>query len=122
MTRTIFTCLAVLVWALPARAQSAPPDPRSASAPFEVLDNSFLVEEAFNQEAHIFQNILNWQRDRDGLWNLSFTQEWPLGGITHQFSYTLPFSGGDGSTRLGDVLLNYRYQLMEERAGRPAIA
>ena len=28
-----------------------------AAEPFEITDNSFLVEEAFNQEAGIFQNI-----------------------------------------------------------------
>src|SRR5262245_46003163 len=43
-----------------ARAQPAEPDktpPGSGAQPFQILDNSFLVEEAFNQEAGVFQNI-----------------------------------------------------------------
>ena len=125
MARLLFVCLMIALSAIRAGAQSTTGTTGTApsSEPWEVLDNSFLVEEAFNQEAHIFQNSFTWQRDSDDAWELSFTQEWPLGGITHQFSYTLPFSGGNGANaHVGDVLLNYRYQLSEEKAGIPAIA
>jgi hypothetical protein len=44
---------------------------------FGILDNSFLVEEAFNQEAGIFQNIFAFTRSQDGAWQGAFTQEWP---------------------------------------------
>ena len=40
-----------------------------------------------------------------------FTQEWPLGGMRHQLSYTVPVVSPEGfGTGLGDILLNYRYQ------------
>jgi len=90
-------------------------------AEFGIADNSFLVEEAFNQEARIFQNIATyrWQR---GAWLGSFTQEWPLPDMTHQLSVTLPFGRLAQSTSIGDVLVNYRLQLFEEAPGRPAVA
>jgi hypothetical protein len=90
---------------------------------FQILDNSFLVEEAFNQERGIFQNIFSWTRDRSGGWDGSFTQEWPAPAMAHQFSYTIPFAGGDGSpSHVGGALLNYRYQALEEGPGRPAFS
>ena len=93
------------------------------SRKWEILDNSFLVEESFNQEAGVVQNILSWTRQRDGLWDASFTQEWPAPGMEHQFSYTLPFArSGNATAGFGDVLLNYRYQLREETKGGPAIS
>ena len=112
---------ALVAVAVDAAAQSAPP-PLDSSRKFEITDNSFLVEESFNQEAGIFQNIFTWTRTRSGAWEGSFTQEWPLGGMTHQFSYTIPFSGADGVHGVNDVLLNYRYQLLTETSGRPAIS
>ena len=48
-----------------------------ATEPFRITDNSFLVEEAFNQEAGIFQNIFNAAR-ADEAWASTFTQEWPV--------------------------------------------
>jgi hypothetical protein len=89
---------------------------------FEITDNSFLIEEAFNQEKGIFQNIFNWTRNRSGEWEGSFTQEWPAPAITHQLSYTVPFAGGGPPAHVGGVLLNYRYQALEEAAGRPAFS
>jgi hypothetical protein len=89
---------------------------------FEIIDNSFFVEEAFNQDPGIFQNIFSWARDRGGEWEGSFTQEWPVPGKTHQLSYTIPFAGGGPAAHVGGVLLNYRYQVLEEGAGRPAFA
>jgi hypothetical protein len=121
MTHTV----SIVVIALSAfgRAAAAQPAPSSSSAPFEIIDNSFLLEEAFNQDPGVVQNIFTWSRERSGGWDAGFTQEWPLGGLTHQFSYTLPFSGGDGSAaHVGSVLLNYRYQLLKESGGRPAMA
>jgi hypothetical protein len=93
----------------------------SQPAEFGIADNSFLVEEAFNQEARIFQNIATyrWQR---GQWLGSFTQEWPFPDMTHQLSFTLPFGRLEQSTSIGDVLVNYRLQLLEEGLGRPAVA
>ena len=81
----------------------------------QIQDNSFLLEEAYNQEAGVVQHISNYART-GGDWAFSFTQEWPLGGIKHQLSYTIPFlNTEERGTGLGDVALNYRYQL----AGNP---
>jgi hypothetical protein len=42
--------------------------------------------------------------------------------MTHQFSYTIPFSGGSPTTQLDAVLINYRYQALVEGPGRPAFS
>jgi DtxR family transcriptional regulator, Mn-dependent transcriptional regulator len=104
------------------RAQSAQTLPANPSErPFEILDNSFLVEEAFNQERGIFQNIFGFQRNDDA-WNFNFTQEWPVGSQIHQFSYTLGLAGITGTSGFGDVMINYRYQAAMEANGVPAFA
>lgn len=109
-----------LVLAAPAGAQTVqPPD---VSRPFEIQDNSFLVEEAFNQEAGIVQNIFGFVRE-GGTWELAFTQEWPVKSQTHQLSYTLPLTGGPGlNGGIGDTLINYRYQALTETDTRPAFS
>jgi hypothetical protein len=82
----------------------------------QIQDNSFLLEEAYNQEAGVVQHISAFQRIDGGDWAYNFTQEWPLGGIRHQLSYSLPVENIEGfGTGLGDIGLNYRYQL----AGNP---
>jgi hypothetical protein len=74
-----------------------------------IQDNSLLAEEAYNQETRIVQHINFFQRDaRTHNWIYTFTQEWPAPNQTHQLSYTIPIQTG---TRVGDVALNYRYQL-----------
>jgi hypothetical protein len=96
-------------------------EPPHKAEPFQILDNSFLVEEAFNQEAHVVQNIVGATRQGDA-WQLTFTQEWPAPGTRHQLSYTLSAGSNGGPAAFGDVLLNYRLQVMEEAPGRPAFA
>ncbi|HKA36806.1 MAG TPA: transporter [Thermoanaerobaculia bacterium] len=80
-----------------------------------IQDNSFLLEEAYNQEEGVVQHITTFQRFRGGSWSATFTQEWPVPGQTHQLSYTVAWArvGGeeDFSEGIGDVALNYRYQL-----------
>ena len=105
------------VTALAAQTQQAPP----SAEPFQITDNSFLVEEAFNQEPGIFQNIVTWTH-QDGEWFFAFTQEWPAPGMRHQFSYTVPINGLRDGSGMGDSLLNYRMQVLEEGPGRPAFA
>ncbi len=83
-----------------------------------IQDNSFLVEEAYNQNFGVVQHISSFTRfwnSKD--WNYSFTQEWPVpGDERHQLSYTLValHSGGSpgSGVGIGDVFLNYRYQLV----------
>lgn len=112
--------LSVLIpWYAAAQTATAPtPGP---DRPFEILDNSFLVEEAFNQERGVFQNIFGFQRS-DGAWGFAFTQEWPLRTQRHQLSYTLPFAGAGGVDGIGDVAIHYRYQALMEDPGYPAIS
>lgn len=102
-----------------------------------IRDNSFLIEEAYNQEQGIIQHIFNfvrtWDED-DGQfrgWDTLYTLEMPLGSQTHQFSFTIPFSNfhdaPDGGTvvdenGLGDIQLNYRYQWRDGSDGGPAVA
>lgn len=88
---------------------------------FEIMDNSFLVEEAFNQEAGVFQNIFLFQQARSGGdWGLEFTQEWPLWSQRHQFSYTVPV--GLNHFELGNIQLNYRLQARLENSSGPALS
>jgi DtxR family Mn-dependent transcriptional regulator len=115
----LLLCLLLPLQALAQNTRTPPAKP--SERPFEILDNSFLVEEAFNQERGIFQNIFGFQRD-DGAWDFSFTQEWPVGSQTHQFSYTLGFAGFTGTSGFGDVLLNYRYQAIMEDPSSPAFS
>ena len=86
-----------------------------------IMDNSFLVEEAYNQERgvvqHIYTAFYNVTRHRgpdDRNWDTAFVQEWPVFSQAHQFSYTIPVSfldtGGKHENGIGDVLLNYRWQ------------
>jgi hypothetical protein len=84
-----------------------------------IADNSFLVEEAYNQEPGVVQHISTFIRDDGGeSWEYGFTQEWPLRGMRHQLSYTVPLLHLDGiGTGLGDALLNYRYQLLGDGQG-----
>jgi hypothetical protein len=98
--------------------------------PIEIIeDNSFLIEEAYNQEPgvvqHIFQSVYSNDPRQRG-WAFAFTQEWPIYGQDHQFSYTIPsyhlIDEGDRQHGVGDVLLNYRYQALEEGPGKPAFA
>ena len=121
MTIRTLACLAAFVSiAATAAAQGTNrPDP---SRKWEITDNSFLVEEAFNQEPGVVQNIFTWMRSRDGGWAANFTQEWPAPAMTHQLSYTLAYASINGTRGIGDTLINYRFQLRTEAPGRPAIS
>jgi hypothetical protein len=92
----------------------------------KIEDNSFLMEEAYNQEYGIVQHIQTFTRNfetKDYVY--SFTQEWPIDiDPRNQFSYTLQgLHSGDlpnSGFGWGDTLLNYRFQLV--RNERLAIA
>jgi hypothetical protein len=84
----------------------------SQAAPIQ--DNSFLIEEAYNQEAGVVQHISTFARDAGSrAWAYTFTQEWPVFSQQHQLSYTIPvISNGPGQgSGLGDIAIHYRYQL-----------
>jgi hypothetical protein len=77
----------------------------------KIEDNSFLIEEAYNQEPGIIQHIQTFQRMSEGAWSYTFTEEWPLASQAHQISLTVPFSGfARENSGIGDVALNYRWQ------------
>jgi hypothetical protein len=86
------------------------------------------VEEAYNQNFGVVQHISSFTRFFDSKdWNYTFTQEWPApGDERHQLSYTLvalhagafPGSG----VGIGDVFLNYRYQLVGSGETRVAFS
>ena len=99
-----------------------------ASAQPGIQDNSFLIEEAYNQNYGVVQHISGFTR----LWNskdwaYTFTQEWPVpGDARHQLSYTMPFfhAGAfpDSGVGIGDVFLHYRYQLVGNGNAKVAFA
>ncbi len=93
-----------------------------------IQDNSFLVEEAYNQEAGVIQHVSTLTRfwmSRDLVY--TFTQEWPAPRRPrHQLSYTLaairPGAFPASGVGVGDVALNYRYQLLGDGDARLAFA
>jgi hypothetical protein len=99
---------------------------RAAAGEARIEDNSFLIEEAYNQEPGVLHHIQTFMRSwTTGQWLYTFTEEWPVGGEDHQVSVVLPLSRVDGasgsSAGVGDVSLNYRWAyLQEERL--PAVA
>lgn len=118
---TVVGCLCALLLAAHAAAQETAKEsgqsstqPASARGPIE--DNSFLMEEAYNQEAGVVQHISTFVLQRETrAWIYAFTQEWPLFSQRHQLSYTVPFiSAGRGTgSGFGDVAIHYRYQLAD---------
>jgi len=113
-------CLLIPAVLLAAIARQASAQSDSASV---IQDNSFLVEEAYNQEARVVQHITTFQMQRGSHdFEAAFTQEWPVGSIRHQLSYDIPLIRLGSRTALGDVGVNYRYQLIGSGETRLAIA
>jgi hypothetical protein len=90
-----------------------------------IQDNSFFIEEAYNQEPGVVQHIFNLAIDfTNGSREIapSFTQEWPVFSQTHQFSYTIPYLFTEDGNRIEDMRLNYRLQALMEGKYTPAFA
>ena len=102
--------------------------------PENISDNSFLLEEAYNQEPGVAQHIFNWIYTWDGPasnrhreFAATYSLELPIGSQQHQFSFITLFrnvvdeSGGVASEEggVGDTFLSYRYQLWLEKWGDP---
>ncbi len=98
----------------------------SALAGEKIQDNSFLIEEAYNQEDGVIQHISTFQWDRSRrAWVYSFTQEWPTPRQKHQLSFMVPVAkAAPSGSGLGDIVLNYRYQavLTERLAFAPRLS
>jgi hypothetical protein len=98
------------------------------SAPPPIQDNSFLIEEAYNQEKGVVQHINTFSRMwNSNDWSYTFTQEWPSpSNWRHQFSYTLMrMHAGDyagSGAGWGDTALHYRYQVVGDGDTRVAFA
>jgi len=107
------TLLAAVLLSSPAAVRAGP-----------IQDNSFLIEEAYNQEPGVIQHINTFARSvRDGTWGYSFTEEWPVLGQTHQASVTFTALRPDGaSAGVGDLALNYRLQAVGSGDTRVAFA
>jgi hypothetical protein len=111
--RRFFLAATVLIGVNSLAQQNPAPAPQPG-----IQDNSFLVEEAYNQNFGVVQHISSFTRfwnSKD--WNYTFTQEWPVpGDERHQLSYTLMAlhsgSAPGSGAGIGDVFLNYRYQLV----------
>ncbi len=112
-------CLAVLFSAV-----SNPVGAGEAAPPIQ--DNSFTVEEAYNQEPGVVQHIFAASRDDRGRVSASFTQEWPVAGQRHQLGFTATYSRfpveGDLRRGPGDLLLHYRVQALGGGTTRIALA
>lgn len=86
-------------------------DSAIAQAPPPIADNSFLVEEAYNQEAGIVQHILLFDHGAADDWVLTFGQEWPVGSERHQLSYALRVVNAGFGAGAGDPEVTYRFGL-----------
>jgi hypothetical protein len=92
-----------------------------------IQDNSFLIEEAYNQEPGVVQHISTFVSPfGSDAWSYAFTQEWPVRGQQQQLSFTFLYlqpedapGTGDG---LGDLALHWRYQLVGDGEAPVAVA
>jgi len=90
-----------------------------------IQDNSFFIEEAYNQEPGVVQHIFTLPIDfTNGSREIaaSFTQEWPVFSQAHQFSYTIPYIFTENDNGMEDMRLNYRLQVFMEDRYTPAFA
>lgn len=111
---------ASLVCAPLARGDDAP----KAEPQKPIQDNSFLIEEAYNQEDGVVQHISNFMRlSPSREWAYTFTQEFPVRGQKNQLSYTLPFlHSPEAGNGVGDLAINYRYQAIGNGDARIAFS
>jgi hypothetical protein len=80
-----------------------------------IEDNSFLIEEAYNQENRVVQHISTMMySETEKKWEYAFSQEWPAFSQRHQLSYTLPYSWlhRASSNGIGDIAVHYRFQAL----------
>ena len=85
----------------------------SAYAWARIEDNSFLLEEAYNQTWGAYQFIQTYQTfERSDTYAYSFQNEIPITDKVHQFSYVIPYQRAEGIEHgaVGDITLNYRWQ------------
>ncbi len=87
-------------------------------------DNSFLLNEAINQEKGVMQYISNFYFDnlKGGNFLYNFSHEIPLGGERNQLSYSLSYylqnktASTEGGGGFGDINLSYHHMLTDKKA------
>ncbi len=94
-----------------------------APEPPSIQDNSFLIEEAYNQEDGVIQHINSFLRlTQSHDWMFTETDEWPVRCLKHQLSITLMAAHAgnfpDSGAGWGDTAFNYRYQLLGKWTGQ----
>jgi hypothetical protein len=117
----IIACVLVVAGPLSAVSTSIASEPLAKG----IQDNSFFVEEAYNQEPGIVQHIINvpaFFTSGDKEVSFIFTQEWPIFSQTHQFSYTIPYTFTESENGFRAIFLNYRLQALMEGERTPAFA
>lgn len=79
----------------------------------KIEDNSFLLEEAYNQEIGVYQFIQNYQTfGKSGRYKYSFQNEIPITNETQQFSYEFRYERAEDERHgaVNDPVINYRIQ------------
>ena len=111
----------------PAPAQDIESRSQTERSSTPIQDNSFLIEEAYNQEDGIIQHIGTFERLANSHdWVYTQTDEWPVRTFKHQLSVTLAathagsFKGSGAGW--GDTAFNYRYQLVGRGGTKLAVA
>lgn len=88
-----------------------------------IEDNSFLLEEAFNQGQGVIQHVATFALDkiRYETFQFGFTQEIPIANSKHQFSYSLAYAihpksalAENNGNGFGDMTISYRPLLFDE--------
>jgi len=120
-------CLSLALAILPCTAQEPRQNREAQRPPGPIQDNSFLNEEAYNQEDGVVQHISYFQKlTNTGDWVYTQTDEWPLRSYKHQLSLTLSGThSGDfqgSGAGWGDTAVNYRYQLVGSGETKLAVA
>ena len=93
-----------------------------AGEPFKIADNSFLVEEAFNQERGHLPEHLRRARGRAATGRRPSRRNGRSSRRRTSSRTRVAVSRWRTTFGFGDMLLNYRYQALEEGPGRPAFS
>ena len=86
---------------LPGQAPAAP-----------IRDNSFLIEEAYNQDRNMVQHISTFSDTRTAVWAFGFTDEWPVDGVRNQVSVGATLVDNSAAGEFSVFAFNYRRQLV----------
>ena len=121
MRRYLVAIVLVLAWPGPRRRAAA--TARSRPAPSRFSTTRFSSRRPTTRSAGSSRTSSGVVRSDTGEWAASFTQEWPAPSLRHQLSYTLVLRQRHRTRAdVGDVAINYRYQLRTGEDGGVAVA